>query len=196
MIRITLIILILLAGIHPASAEPTDEPVYEIELLAFERPGGSVEEDWPEDPGEPDTSLAAGLLTPPVSKDITPLPTAEGALQASAYALQKKGLTPLLHLRWQQKVAPRSEAKPYWVQTTDLKGLIKVGLGRYLHLDIDLLLNDPASGEKIRVTGHRRMRSRELHHLDHPRLGLLVIITPVEQTATTGQTTPAATDKP
>jgi len=164
------------------AADTETPPVYEIELLAFERPGGAVEEFWPEETTEPDPSLAAGLLTPPASKDITVLPIEGGELQAAARALEKKGLKPLLHLRWQQAVAMRESAKPYWVQTDKLKGLVKVSLGRYLHLDLDLLLSDEQHEKAIHIIEHRRMRSRELHHLDHPRLGVLAIIKPVEST--------------
>lgn len=167
-----------LAG-QARAEDATSAPVYEIELLAFERPGTAAEEFWPEEADEPDAGEAAGLLTEPVSKDITPLPLVDGELQAASISLQKQGFKPLLHLRWQQAVASRQTARPYWAQTTGLKGLVKISLGRYLHLDLDLLLSDPQREENIHIIEHRRMRSRELHHLDHPRLGVLAIIRPV-----------------
>jgi len=178
-ILISLTTLLLLTG-QVLAADSEAPPVYEIELLAFERPNGAAEEFWPEEATEPDAALAAGLLTPPVSKDITTLPIEDGELQAAARALEKKGFKPLLHLRWQQAVELRQTARPYWVQTAWLKGLVKVSLGRYLHLDLDLLLTDEQREEMIHIVEHRRMRSRELHHLDHPRLGVLAIIKPVE----------------
>ena len=77
-----------------------------------------------------------------------------------------------------------------------LDGTIKLVLARYLHVYTDLLLRKPVVYEvlnteteevtkrpalmDIRVQEHRRMRSRELHYIDHPLLGMLVQITPME----------------
>jgi hypothetical protein len=85
------------------------------------------------------------------------------------------------------------------VNTWPLNGTISVGLGRYLHVYTDLVYSEPLSGAQPAPTGtdnlfraqrpnwqsyhisdHRRMRSRELHHLDHPKVGVLVEITPYE----------------
>jgi len=78
----------------------------------------------------------------------------------------------------------------------ELDGTVQVVLGRYLHVHTDLVLRKPTVVERIdRETGRptrtqvlldipmqerRRMRSRELHYIDHPMLGVLVQITPVE----------------
>lgn len=77
-----------------------------------------------------------------------------------------------------------------------LDGTVKIYLGRYLHIDTDLILTLPVisavpspqqqSAEDVferplgmqsyRFKTHRRMRSKELHHLDHPKFGLLINI--------------------
>jgi len=83
--------------------------------------------------------------------------------------------------------------------TTDdaiLDGLIKVELGRYLHIHFDLKYQrDLAPGQGILnanlintykqlkyypVQTHRRMRSKEVHYIDHPLIGILVLATPFE----------------
>lgn len=77
-----------------------------------------------------------------------------------------------------------------------LEGALRVYLSRYLHLNVDLLYRERVSyavepeGEQagveeiyyqgIRMQQSRRMRSNELHYLDHPRLGVIARITPVE----------------
>ena len=74
----------------------------------------------------------------------------------------------------------------------ELEGTVKVSLGRYLHVHTDLVywhhmpatptVAIPASATPgTRLTGlrlrqHRRMRSGELHYLDHPMLGVIIII--------------------
>jgi len=77
-----------------------------------------------------------------------------------------------------------------------LEGLIKVELGRYLHIHFDLKYQrDLAPGQGILNTNslntykqikyypvqtHRRMRSKEVHYIDHPLIGILVLATPFE----------------
>lgn len=77
-----------------------------------------------------------------------------------------------------------------------LEGLIKVELGRYLHINFDLKYQrDLASGQSVINTSslntykeikfypvkmHRRMRSKEVHYIDHPLIGILVLATRFE----------------
>jgi hypothetical protein len=77
-----------------------------------------------------------------------------------------------------------------------LDGTVKVVLGQYLHLYTDLVLRKPVYTQtfdenqqprsinalyQFRIQDHRLMRSRELHYIDHPLLGILVQITPVQE---------------
>lgn len=80
-----------------------------------------------------------------------------------------------------------------------IEGTIRVVLGRYLHIHTDLIFRKPVSVmdyseaadmyvpvdrlRAIPVKERRRMRSRELHYVDHPMLGMLVKITPIEAPA-------------
>ncbi len=82
-----------------------------------------------------------------------------------------------------------------------LDGTIKLHLGRYLHLETDLLYRSsqpPAAAPAVnntfllsideikppptqfRMQQTRRLRSGELHYLDHPMFGMLILITPYE----------------
>ncbi|VAW98464.1 hypothetical protein MNBD_GAMMA23-1506 [hydrothermal vent metagenome] len=78
--------------------------------------------------------------------------------------------------------------------TNNLQGLIKITLSRYLHIQTDIQYtrhivednseNPDASFANIKPQVYqlkqtRKMRSKELHYIDNPRLGLLVYITPV-----------------
>ncbi len=77
----------------------------------------------------------------------------------------------------------------------ELDGTVKVVLGRYLHVYTDLVYRLPHSMDATSTTNsldhspvlanfaiktHRKMRGKELHYLDHPLLGILVEIRPVE----------------
>lgn len=89
----------------------------------------------------------------------------------------------------------------------ELEGTVRIVLGRYLHVYTDLLFRKPLTTmeyneaadmlvpvERLRaipVREWRRMRSRELHYMDHPLLGMLVKITPVATPEDApGETTP------
>lgn len=83
-------------------------------------------------------------------------------------------------------------------ETGELKGKIKVILARYLHVDVDMIFEPQLaqSGDIFRIEDavteeikpvvyrlkqtRRRMRSRELHYIDNPVLGMLILITPYE----------------
>lgn len=79
-----------------------------------------------------------------------------------------------------------------------LEGTVRLYRERYLHLNADLRHFRPTSGvmpgldaageeplevprpTRFRLLESRRMRSKELHYLDHPLFGLLVQVTPYE----------------
>jgi hypothetical protein len=71
-----------------------------------------------------------------------------------------------------------------------IDGTIKLIRKRFLHVEADFLyrapyIDDPANHlsreqwpQAFRLTESRRMRSRELHYLDHPMFGILILATP------------------
>lgn len=82
---------------------------------------------------------------------------------------------PRLHLRGGTKFALADEGGLGVREFQEVDGTVALHLGRFLHLDADLLFT--AAGDtpgSWRLDERRRMRSEELHHLDSPRLGLLV----------------------
>ena len=103
-------------------------------------------------------------------------------------------LNVVFHGRWQQPV-PARDAPQYIklpLQRTglltsvgQLQGHVGVTLGRYLHVNTHLwLLPDPNSREYAVLQESRRMRSNELHYVDHPLMGVLIKITPIEPSIT------------
>jgi hypothetical protein len=77
-----------------------------------------------------------------------------------------------------------------------LEGILKVGVRRYLHLEVDLLVRRLARGENpdpvgpeyqaYRLQASRRLRSGDLHYLDHPVIGLLFLATRYQPPAPAG----------
>lgn len=90
-----------------------------------------------------------------------------------------------------------------------LDGTVRLILARYLHLEADLHYRDAATarGEDslfsvfneqateapvYRLNESRRMRSREVHYLDHPMFGIIAMVTPYELPAAAPAPRPAA----
>ena len=115
----------------------------------------------------------------------------------------------LLHKSWQQAGLKNTDAISIQVDTSgtnktgsqsqqlesSLQGTLKLVLGRYLHIHTDLLYKrfnnsdmqmvsatDGKIFSEFRIQSQRRMRSKELHYIDHPLLGMLVLVTPIEET--------------
>ena len=80
-------------------------------------------------------------------------------------------------------------------QVLELDGTINVVITRYIHLYSDLVYRAPRristnAGDALNrsqalvdysVQSHRRMRSRELHYIDHPLVGILIEATPIDE---------------
>jgi len=92
-----------------------------------------------------------------------------------------------------------------------LDGVMNLSLARYLHLDVDLLYRPadaqqstgdsgffgnsaPATPQVYRLQESRRMRSKELHYIDHPMFGVIALVTPYDmpQASADPAPTPAA----
>ena len=66
-----------------------------------------------------------------------------------------------------------------------IAGSVKLIMSRYLHFNINLQYTRPQSSEDgeivnmvIPIVNERRMRSREIHYIDHPLVGVIVLATP------------------
>jgi hypothetical protein len=88
----------------------------------------------------------------------------------------------------------RGKQSPQRVDANDIHGSIKIVLGRYLHIYTDMIYQQPRKDndtawdsqtsqqyKEYPINFHRRMRSKELHYLDHPLVGILVMAKPVKK---------------
>jgi hypothetical protein len=174
--RLTLAALMLFAMTSMANAQS----YYAVEVVVFANPGGYAQsaEAWRPEPGMPDTSRArpvsAGGGVAPVSPSAYRLSGAWQALRDSP------GYRPLRHVAWTQRGTSRSNAPVVLVgddPDSPVYGTVTVSRGRFLHVDVDLIYRDGEN--KYRFRSHRRMRSNEIHYMDHPMFGVLVVITPL-----------------
>lgn len=162
---------------HPviAATEAKAPPVYDIELILFTQPESQQDEEWPAETDAPDTLFSKDVLdSSNANATVELLKPDEKKLTASAYALKRKGYQVLVHTAWRQPV--NSRAHPDWlmIQRPNLNGMVRMVKGRYLHFYTDLVLQSEYTGQAYPVKLHRRMRSNELHYIDHPLLGVLI----------------------
>ncbi|MDP9141469.1 MAG: peptidoglycan binding protein CsiV [Pseudomonadota bacterium] len=109
---------------------------------------------------------------------------------------------PLVRLAWTQVDPPAErgpslqlrQGTPFTVYdpqglssflSTPIDGSVALHLSRYLHLDVDAMLNEQrgTGAMAYRLNDRRRMRRDELHHLDSPKLGVLAKVTRIDATA-------------
>ncbi|MGB5729800.1 MAG: CsiV family protein [Thiogranum sp.] len=208
---LSLLVLIVSVVISPAVIAEVDESTrqFDIELLIFRNLVGSDAgevwpvdfSDWfeePADSAQPDTLTHPDTLT---QAAVTWLPKSQFRLTSQRNALARSApYRPLVHLAWRQVVPDgRQRAKPVALPGAGnnpnkayVDGLVRVAVERYLHLDLHLPASAAAATlpeaeseygvPEIRLRQQRRMRSKELHYFDHPRFGVIALITPYEPT--------------
>jgi hypothetical protein len=96
----------------------------------------------------------------------------------------------LYNAQWQQPVYDQKHSLPIYIEssiqqmgTAKLKGLFYLHVSRYLHSKIDLQFlpdNANAATDLISFQQGRRMRSKEVHYIDHPLIGAIIRILPVK----------------
>lgn len=164
-----------LAADSPLPGTAGFQSPYDVELVIFERFGQGLDEQWPEEAGTPDISLAVGDLRQPglQGPDAVLLPREDRQLGPSVFTLKQKGALIHEHQAWRQDIKGRSSNSWYLVGNQRLTGLVRISRGRFLHLETDLLLTTDQD-QDYRIQLHRRMRGDELHYVDHPKIGILI----------------------
>lgn len=164
------------------TVQPTPQTRYVSELYSTD--DGSLSDSMDADlDGADPTSQSTGDTTPePPSQrapEVSQLPDAQvgdGGGTLDALGLQRP-----------------DDSEP--VELDQLDGTIQLYAQRYLHLDLDLWWIQHADGRRIaagdslneadarifHIDEQRRIRIGELHYFDHPRFGVLVKVTRVEE---------------
>ncbi len=158
------------------------------------------------DDGEPAASMTEPVIEEVQAFRYVPLADADMTLGDVVRRLRASGTyQPLLHVAWQQPGFDRETARPLDLERigrlpSRLSGDARLYRSRFLHLALDLRLEGDRTealtaegygGDSLaaleptvyRLRESRKMRSGELHYFDHPRLGALAIVTPVEPAA-------------
>lgn len=179
-----------------ASAQQSGLQSYDVELVIFRTLNAkATAEEWNLEAGTADQHLSMNEADAPDGEQaIAPAPTAplmtfpalpqaKFKLTAIADTLRRsRNYQPLAHFGWTQPGFPRGEARYMSIEGlvpagTGLSGQIALSRGRYLHLTLELTLESAEEGKMV-LKQTRRMRSNERHYIDHPRFGVIAVITP------------------
>ena len=172
-----------LLGTLPAYAAPAEkESSYEIEIVVFEN-------RLPELIGDELLTVDAEARIKKLETAVTPeAAVSQPYLQPTIASLldQDGHYRVLAHQHWQQTIDAKTVAKPVRVMAAnpaELEGTIRFFMSRHLHLDVNLLFRDVAAGSGnlvYRLSEQRKLKSQETHYFDHPRLGVVVRVMPLE----------------
>lgn len=200
---------LLLALPAMVTAQSEETPWYDVELIVFSHSADSAgsTENWPDN--ELPLNLENTIEPMPPLQTESGLTAPYSTIDESEWRLQDEfariarthgRVEPLIHTAWRQPVMDRKQAQGLFLRSaTELapgipkaEGVITVSVNRYLHVELDFLLwnllsaNTADGGlfqplqKSYRFTSHRRMRSGELHYLDHPLMGALILISRYE----------------
>lgn len=171
------LVLLTLSLLLSVAAPAVHAQNYALEIIVFANPGGDARaaETWRADPGLPDVTRAqpAGISVTPLGPNAYRMSGIWQALRASP------GYRPLRHMAWLQRGTSRARAPVVLLgegPDSEIYGTVRLSRGRFLHVDLDLVLQD-ADGP-VRFKTSRKMRSDEIHYLDHPLFGVMVVATP------------------
>ncbi|HEY5809901.1 MAG TPA: CsiV family protein [Povalibacter sp.] len=194
------VITVLALVVGSTSAQQSGMQSYDVELVIFRNlSGGSTPEDWGKelnatgqstplsDEDGSGISVAAESAPPATATETFPeLAAGKMKLGTLADTLRRsRNYQPLAHFGWTQPGFPRTEAHYMSIDSqgaagSGLSGRVALSRGRYLHLTLDLVLEPAGSGEHYVLRQTRRMRSNERHYIDHPKLGVIALVTPSE----------------
>jgi hypothetical protein len=194
-----LIALAALALVSSAGAQQSSGLTsYDVELIIFRTLSAkATPEEWRLEAGTADQHLAITDEDAPETETVAPppptaptatfpaLPPTKFKLTAIADTLKRsRNYQPLAHFGWTQPGYARGEPRYLSIDgmvppDTGLSGQIALSRGRYLHLTLELAYDSPEEGGgRMVLRQTRRMRSNERHYIDHPKFGVIAIITP------------------
>ena len=191
----------------PALAPAQDRPpqLYQVEVVVFQQPAGISAErpPQPQVPEIPDAGAGGGAFpAAPAPQETTQAAAERGAedtlpadftrprldrtLDAAARALSQRGYKVVWHQAWVQPPAQRRgtdlallAALGQGPATASLSGSISLSAGRFLHLGVALEWETDGT-LAAQMDQRRRIRPEVEQYFDHPRLGVLAVVRPVD----------------
>ncbi len=199
MLRIFFVIAFLILGVGLAQAKSASLPrskIYQINLIIFKNRGSSNlnSQIWAAHPRQPNIANAIELGSMGESPNWKVLPNSVFQLSTPLAQLQNSGAYHVItYLAWKQPISSGHSAKAVHIiagNNQELNGTVKLSLTNYLVLTADLILTEPVSTFDSSTQNSNsnenllsfplnqtiRMRLGEIHYLDNPMYGVLVLV--------------------
>ena len=185
-----------------ASINAFAEQWYHVELIVFEQLDTVTDEQWPQmnvisDPvtQADNTSLLPGMASSLIQ------PAENETLSGAASQLNQSASYQVHYYKsWQQPVMQKGQERAINIHSDNdvIDGTIRLYKATYLHAKLDLWLKQSmvqnnswsdASPEGINISElprnpnlkeSRRIRTKKVYYFDHPKMGALVKLTPIE----------------
>ena len=170
---------------------------YHVELIVFEQLDTITDEQWPQM-----TEFSETELLPDMKTSLIQPATIETLNNAASRLSRSSRYRVHYHNAWQQPVMTKRSAQSVKVHSDDdlIEGNIRLYKATYLHAALDLWLKQNTApitptnswsdlspeGEEINAPRNphliesRRVRSKKLYFFDHPKMGALLKLTPIE----------------
>ncbi len=149
---------------------------YKVEVLVFEHANRIAidQEQWRELIEAPSSWGAIPVESGGEGNVIKRLPSSSLNLaQVRAKLELSKKYRVLYHKGWNQPVFSKDDEASAWIDVPGLlEGSIKLYKKKYLHINVNLLYTSLEG--RVRLQQNRRLKSKELHYLDHPLFGVLI----------------------
>jgi len=184
-------------GLLALSFQTQAQQWYHVELVVFEQLNTITDEQWPQSDIQEMVPLSTEMATPLIQ------PAVNESLVSAVQRLNRSSRYRVhYHQAWQQPILEKRLAQAVAVQSENelIDGSIRLYKATYLHAQLDLwlmqnagLINawSDASPEGIDISAprnpnlkeSRRIRSKKLYFFDHPKLGALIQLTPIDTPA-------------
>ena len=194
-----LVLLTALVAFQTGTAQDTEPALrdYVVELVIFRNLDlGSNQEVFPKREAFGDAVSAYEFLDGevleedrgPVIGNFTRAPQTYYKLSDAVLKLrQSSRYRPILHMGWIQPGFERDAAEAEPIKRTagleTIDGTATLTASNYLHLDMDIVLEaDDQTLYQLREK--RKMRRNETHYFDHPQLGIIAVVTRLDELKT------------
>lgn len=187
--RFTLTLCLLFIGAEAHAAQ-----WYHVELIIFEQLHAPTDEQWPHMKAINEGELSSGMTTSMIqpAQNETLVSVAQRLNRSSQYRVH-------YHNSWLQPIQVKHRAKSINIQSSNdmIAGNVRLYKGTYLHAELDVWLkqntglvnswsdaspngNDISAPRNPNLNESRRIRSKKIYFFDHPKMGGLLKLTPVE----------------
>ncbi|MBV1951144.1 MAG: peptidoglycan binding protein CsiV [Cycloclasticus sp.] len=201
-----------------ANAEQKTNRWYSVEYIIFENAisTGHYLEPWNKDPLHL-PSDAIVLNTRSTQTNFSHLTPKQQQLHGAANRLKKLAdYQVMTHNGWIQILNPQTKRLPVLVvqqvERQQIEGVITLHRGKHLHLDLDIQLTEQGllTNRGLTETSHpttlspaiyrlkqtRRIKSGEINYFDHPRFGVICLVTEIDPPYSPSQPTVLTVEEP